>query len=192
LRKGKRKQAEELPHVNINERIKAKELRVIFDAENGDGNFGIISKEEALEKAKELNMDLIEISPNANPPVAKIMDYGKFQYDQKKKIKAQKAKAKNVEVKGIQIRIGTDPGGLALKAKQASGWLEEGHRVKLELFLPGRSKYLDENFLNERLERLRKFITVEHKIAEESKKNPKGLSMIVEKIGSSKKQNENK
>jgi translation initiation factor IF-3 len=192
LRKGKRKQAEELPHVNINERIKAKELRVIFDAENGDGNFGIISKEEALEKAKELNMDLIEISPNAHPPVAKIMDYGKFQYDQKKKIKAQKAKAKNVEVKGIQIRIGTDPGGLALKAKQASGWLEEGHRVKLELFLPGRSKYLDENFLNERLERLRKFITVEHKIAEESKKNPKGLSMIVEKIGSSKKQNENK
>ena len=116
MRKGRRKQAEELPRVNINEQIRAKELRVLTD--DGD-NLGVITTQEAIEKAREMEMDLIEISPKAKPPVAKIMDYGKFQYDQKKKIKAQKAKAKNVEVKNIQIRIGTDQSGLALKAKQA-------------------------------------------------------------------------
>lgn len=183
LKKGKRKQAEVLPQVNINERIRAKELRVLTD----DGeNLGIISKEEAISKAREMEMDLIEISPNANPPVAKIMDYGKFQYDQKKKIKVQKAKAKNVELKNIQIKIGTDQGGLTIKAKQASKWLNEGHRVKLELFLPGRSRYLDNKFLEERLERLQKLVSTDHKVAEEIKKIPKGLSMIIEKSSGSK------
>jgi len=189
LRKGRRKQPESLPHVNINERIRAKELRVLTD--DGD-NFGVLTKDEAIEKAQEMNMDLIEISPNAKPPVAKIMDYGKFQYDQKKKVKAQKAKAKNVEIKGIQIRIGTDPGGLAIKAKQATKWLGEGHRVKLELFLPGRSKYLERSFLVERLERLSNLVVANHKIAEPIKKVPKGLSMIIEKVAGEKKEDEEK
>lgn len=178
LKKGKRKLAETLPRVNINEQIRAKELRVIGN--DGD-NFGVLSLSEALEKAKELNLDLIEISSGTNPPIAKIMDYGRFQYDQKKKIKVQKSKAKKVETKSIQIRIGTDLGGLGIKAKQASKWLEEGHRVKLELFLPGRSKYLDKDFLEERLDRIKKLITVNYKIADETKKSMKGMSMTLEK-----------
>ena len=188
LRKGRRKIAESLPRVNINEKIRAKELRVLTD--DGD-NFGVLSKEDAISKAKEMDMDLIEISPNAKPPVAKIMDYGRFQYDQKKKVKAQKAKAKNVEVKGIQIRIGTDAGGLAIKAKQAAKWLDEGHRVKLELFLPGRAKYLDKDFLRERLVRLQNLIVVDHKVSDSIKKVPKGLSMIIEKSAGSKKEESN-
>lgn len=158
--------------------IRAKELRVISDA--GD-NFGVLSKQEALEKAEEMGLDLIEISPDAKPPVAKIMDYGKFQYDQKKKLKLQKSKARNIEVKSIQIKLATDENDLKIKAKKASGWLKEGHRVKVELFLPGRSKYLDKDFLNGRLERILKVISEDYKVAEEPKKSPKGLSMIIEK-----------
>lgn len=178
MKKGKKKQAEQLPHVNINGQIRAKELRVI--GANGE-NYGVISTKEALEHAKEAEMDLIEISPGAVPPVAKIMDYGKFQYDQKKKIKVQKAKAHNVEVKGIQVKVGTDENDLGIKAKKASEWLEEGHRVKIELFLPGRTRFLDEKFLNERITRILKLITVEYKVTEEIKKVPKGLSTMIEK-----------
>jgi len=178
LKKGKKKQAEQLPHVNINGQIRAKELRVI--GANGE-NYGVISTKEALDHAKEAEMDLIEISPGAVPPVAKIMDYGKFQYDQKKKIKVQKAKAHNVEVKGIQVKVGTDENDLGIKAKKASEWLEEGHRVKIELFLPGRTRFLDEKFLNERIARILKLITVEYKVTEEIKKVPKGLSTMIEK-----------
>lgn len=178
MKKGKRKQAEELPHAYINGQIRAKELRVI--GANGE-NYGVISTKEALEHAKEAEMDLIEISPNAVPPVAKIMDYGKFQYDQKKKIKVQKAKAHNVEVKGIQVKVGTDENDLNIKAKKASDWLNEGHRVKVELFLPGRSRFLDEAFLHERIGRILKLITVEYKVADSIKKAPKGLSLMIEK-----------
>lgn len=157
--------------------IRAKELRVISDT--GD-NFGVLSKREALQKAEEMGMDLIEISPDAKPPVAKIMDYGKFLYDQKKKLKAQKAKAHNVEVKSVQIKLATDENDLKIKAKRASEWLKEGHRVKAELFLPGRSKYLEKDFLRGRLDRILKLISEDYKIAEEAKKSPKGLTMIIE------------
>jgi len=162
----------------INEMIRAKELRVI--GSKGE-NIGVISTSEALKIAKAEELDLIEISPKAVPPVAKIMDYGKFQYDQKKKVKVQKAKAHNVEVKNVQIKIGTDENDLNIKAKRASKWLTEGHRVKIELFLPGRSKYLDKDFLEERFDRILKLITVPHTIADSIKKNPKGLATIIEK-----------
>jgi translation initiation factor IF-3 len=165
-------------YIAINDSIRAKEMRVISDA--GD-NFGVLSKKEALEKAEELGMDLIEISPDAKPPVAKIMDYGKFQYDQKKKLKAQKAKAHNVEVKSVQVKLATNENDLNIKAKRASKWLGEGHRVKVELFLPGRSKYLEKDFLHGRLDRILKLLSVEYKVAEEAKKSPKGLTMIIEK-----------
>lgn len=158
--------------------INAPTLRVIgLDGEN----LGELSKQEALAKAREAQLDLIEISPNAKPPIAKIMDYGKFQYDQNKKQKAQKAKTHHTEVKGIQVKIGTDENDLSIKAKKASKWLEEGHRVKVELFLPGRAKYLDKTFLEERLGRLLKLVTTDFKIAEEIRKSPRGMATIIEK-----------
>lgn len=157
--------------------IKCPTLRVI--GAEGE-NIGEISTRDATKMAKDIGLDLIEISPNAKPPVAKIMDYGKFQYDQKKKKKVQKSKAHNVEVKNVQVKIGTDDNDLMIKAKRSSKWLAEGHRVKVELFLPGRAKYLDRNFLQERLKKILKLITVDYNVAEEAKKNPKGLAMIIE------------
>lgn len=135
----------------------------------------------ALAEAQKRGMDLIEISPSAVPPVAKIMDYGKYVYDEKKKQKEAKSKVQTTEVKTVQVKIGTGEHDLELKAKRVSEWLAEGNRVKIDLFLIGRSKYMDFNFLKERLERILKLITVEYKIAQEAIKGPKGLTIYVEK-----------
>ncbi len=109
------------------------------------------------------------------------MDYGKFQYAENKKLKATKSKAHTVEVKNIQVKVGTGDHDLELKAKKASEWLGEGNRIKIDLFLPGRTKYMDERFLRERMDRVLKLITQEYKIADPAKRSPKGLSVIIEK-----------
>lgn len=162
----------------INNQIRAKELRVIS---NDGENLGVLSLNEALNKAKSLGLDLIEISPNTNPPIAKIADYGKFKYEQNKKQKKAKAGAKTTETKSIQIKIGTGENDLAMKAKKASEWLSEGHRIKVELFVSGRSKFMDEKFLKDRLDRVLHLITENFKIAEDYKKGPKGPTITIEK-----------
>lgn len=144
-------------------------------------NFGVLDSAEALSKAREFELDLIEISPGARPPVAKITDYGKFQYEQKKKKSAHKAKSSTTEVKNIQVKINTGKHDLELKARKADEWLKEGHRIKFDLFLPGRTKYMEEKFLRERLERMLELMSVDYKVAEEAKKSPKGRTMIIEK-----------
>lgn len=163
--------------IRINQQIRASELRVV----GPDGtNLGVIKLEEALQKAKELGTDLIEVSPNAVPPITKIMDYGKFQYEQNKKQKETKSKTHQTETKSIQIKVGTSEHDLELKAKKVSEWLKEKHRVKIDLFLFGRLKYMEKNFLESRMERILKLITGEFKISDGPKKSPKGLSVIVE------------
>lgn len=162
----------------INHQIRARELRVI--GTEGE-NLGILSFSEAMDKATEAGLDLIEISPNAVPPIAKIADYGKFLYEANKKLKVQKQKAHTIEVKNLQVKIGTGDHDLALKAKKASEWLAEGNKIRIDLFLTGRSKYLEVNFLKERLDRILRLITVAYKVAEEAKKSPKGLSIVIEK-----------
>jgi translation initiation factor IF-3 len=164
--------------VRINHQIRVPEVRVITD--DGD-NLGVMSVADALKKAQEMDLDLIEISPNAVPPVAKIMDYGKFQYTEKKKQKDSKSKMQNIEIKSIQVKIGTDEHDLMMKAAKASEWLKEGHRVKFNLFLSGRAKFMDQKFLQERMERILKLVTEEYKVAEAPTKSPKGLTMTIEK-----------
>lgn len=164
--------------VKINHQIKAAELRVI--TAEGE-NLGVISLTTALAEAQKRSLDLIEISPSAVPPVAKIMDYGKYLYDEKKKQKSARQKTVTTELKIIQVKIGTGEHDLELKAKKVSEWIAEGNRVKIDLFLVGRSKYMDLNFLKERLERLLKLVTVEYKIAQDVTKGPKGLTIIIEK-----------
>jgi translation initiation factor IF-3 len=161
-----------------NHQIKSRELRVI--GPNGE-NYGVISLEEALRKAEEAGLDLIEISPNAVPPVCKITDVGKYMYEENKKQKDAKKKAHSVEVKNIQVKLGTGGHDLSLKAKKASEWLSEGNRVKLDLFLPGRAKYLDQNFLKTRMDRLLALLTVPYSIATPPTKSPKGLTLIIER-----------
>jgi translation initiation factor IF-3 len=165
-------------HVRVNHHIRATELRVL--GAEGE-NLGVLSLSDALKAAETAGLDLIEISPTATPPVAKIMDYGKFEYDRNKKLKSAKAKAHVIETKTVQVKIGTGDHDLELKAKKTSEWLKEGNRIKIDLFLVGRSKYMDFNFLKERLERILKLVTVDYKIADTPKKSPKGLTVIIEK-----------
>lgn len=162
----------------INNFIRAESVRLI--GPQGE-NFGVVTTKEAIIKAGEFGLDLVEISPNAVPPIAKIVDYGKFLYSENKKQKIIKTKTKTVEVKSLQIKVGTGDHDLNLKAKKASEWLSEGHRVKIDLFLPGRAKYMNESFLKERMDRVFKLIPENFKIAEEPKKSPKGMTAIIER-----------
>jgi len=134
-----------------------------------------------MNKAQEHGLDLIEISPNAVPPIAKIMDFGKYQYEEAKKVKAAKSKSSAIELKSLQVKIGTGEHDLELKAKRASEWIKEGHRIKVDLFLSGRAKYMDFNFLKERMNRILALITEEYRIADGPSKGPKGVSIIIEK-----------
>lgn len=173
----------EQERVRMNEGIRAKELRVL--GPEGQ-NFGIISFADALAKARELGLDLIEVTANANPPVAKIMDYGKYKYETKKKDKEVKSRAKVTETKVTQVKIGTSERDMQIKAAKAASWLREGHRVKVDLFLWGRYKYMEFEFLKERLERFLAIISEPFKIAEPIEKSMKGLSVTVERDGSKK------
>lgn len=162
----------------MNEGIRAPEVRVI--GPEGE-NFGVLPIREALAKAQELGIDLIEISPNAQPPVCKITDYGKFKYEQKKKDKEIKSKAHVTETKVTQVKIGTSERDMQIKASKAAAWLKEGHRVRVDLFLWGRYKYMEFEFLKERLERFLAVIPEGFKIAEAIQKGPKGLSVSIER-----------
>ncbi|MDR3571957.1 MAG: translation initiation factor IF-3 [Candidatus Pacebacteria bacterium] len=171
-------------NVRMNESIRAKEVRVL--GPEGE-NFGVLTIAEAIAKARELSLDLIEISPNANPPVCKITDYGRFKYEQKKKDKEVKQRAKVTETKEAQVKIGTSQNDMNIKASKIGSWLREGHRVKIDLFLWGRYKYMEFNFLKERLERFLAIIPESYKIADEIKKSPKGLSVVIERDPASQK-----
>lgn len=164
----------------INNAIRARELRVI--GPKGE-NLGVITTQEALRAAEEANLDLIEISPTAVPPVAKIMDFGQYQYEKKRKASATKAKAHVTETKSVQVKIGTGTHDQQLKAKRAAEWLMEGHRVKVDLFLWGRYKYMEEAFLKERLDRFLKIIPTDYKLADPMKKSPKGYTTTIERVG---------
>jgi translation initiation factor IF-3 len=164
--------------LRLNNEISARELRVI--GRDGE-NLGIISLKEALAAARDASLDLIEISPSAKPPVAKIADYGKFEYERRKKEKAVKAKAKVSETKEVQIKVGTGEHDMALKAKKAAEWLSEGHRVRAELFLKGRYKGMDEEFLKDRLVKFIERIAYAHRIAEPIERSPKGFAGVIER-----------
>ncbi|MCM1093859.1 MAG: translation initiation factor IF-3 [Bacteroides sp.] len=119
----------------INERIRAREVRLVGD----NVEAGIYSIHEALKLAEEQELDLIEISPNAEPPVCKILDYQKYLYQQKKRLKEQKAKSTKVVVKEIRFGPQTDDHDYNFKLKHAQGFLKEGAKVKAYVFFRGRS-----------------------------------------------------
>ncbi|MDE6496148.1 MAG: translation initiation factor IF-3 [Duncaniella sp.] len=119
----------------INERIRAREVRLVGD----NVETGVYPIQEALRIADSLGLDLIEISPNAAPPVCKILDYQKFLYQQKKRQKEQKAKSTKVVVKEIRFGPQTDDHDYNFKLKHAVGFLQEGAKVKAYVFFKGRS-----------------------------------------------------
>lgn len=144
-------------------------------------NLGVLDTAKALDIAKEKGLDLIEIAPTAKPPVAKIMDYGKFQYQQQKKEKESKKTHTSI-LRSVRLNIGTSEHDLELKAKQASKFLSKGDRVRIELLLKGRAKYLNRKFIEERLKRILNFLTEDYKLIDEPKKGPRGIAITIEKV----------
>ncbi len=175
--------------IRINNEIRVPEVRVV--GSEGE-NLDVMKIGDAIAKAEEQGLDLIEISPKAKPPVVKITDYGKYKYEHKKKEKEAKAKAHVTETKITQVKIGTGDGDLARKAKKVAEWLTEGHRVKVDLFLWGRYKYMEFKFLKERLEKFLAIIPESYKIADEVKKSPKGLTVVLERDPASRKATQSK
>ncbi len=118
-----------------NNRITSPEVQVI----NTDGeNLGVLNLQEAISKAKNENLDLIEIAPNARPPVCKIMDMGKYKYDQQKKLNKAKKKQKKIELKEIKLRPVTEVHDYTFKIKNAQKFLSKGDKVKFTIRFKGR------------------------------------------------------
>ena len=120
---------------NINENIRAKQVRLI-DANNE--NRGIVSIREALALAEEEGLDLIEISPQATPPVCKILDFGKYRYEQQKRKNEAKKNQKIVEIKELKLRPMIETHDYEVKVKQAKKFLEQGNKVKFTMRFKGR------------------------------------------------------
>ena len=119
----------------MNDDIRVDELRCNID---GGESLGIISTDEAMNKANELNLDLVLIAPDAKPPVAKIMDYGKYKYQKEKQVKEQKKKQVKIVVKEIKLSVKIAENDVAYKVKHAREFLEKGFHVKFRVFLRGR------------------------------------------------------
>ena len=119
----------------INEQIRDKEIRLI--GENGE-QLGIMSARDSMKMAKEAELDLVKIAPAAKPPVCKIIDYGKYRYEQARKEKEAKKKQKTIAVKEIRLRPGIESNDLNTKANNAIKFLKKGDKVKVELRFRGR------------------------------------------------------
>ncbi|PAP78652.1 translation initiation factor IF-3 [Rubrivirga marina] len=124
------------PDVNINENIRSNKVRVVID---GEGQKGVMATDEAIDMARSMGLDLVEISPNSDPPVTKIMDYGKYRYEQQKKAKEQRKKqAGQGELKEVRFRPRTDDHDYEFKLKHAREFLEKGNKVKAWVQFRGR------------------------------------------------------
>ena len=121
--------------VIMNDDIRVPEVRCNVD---GGESLGIVSTDEAMTKANELGLDLVLIAPNAKPPVAKIMDYGKFKYQEEKKLKEQRKNQVKIDVKEIKLSVKIAENDIAYKVKHAREFLEKGKHVKFRVFLRGR------------------------------------------------------
>jgi len=122
-------------NLRINKNIRVREVRLIDDE---GGQKGIVPTEEALKIAGEAGLDLVEVSPNANPPVCKLLDYGKFKFEQEKKSKESKKKQKAVRLKEIRMQPKIDKHDLQFKTKHIDEFLKEGNKVKVTVRFRGR------------------------------------------------------
>jgi len=123
------------PQIRINHRIRVPEVRVV--AEDGS-NLGVLSTEQALRRAQEVGLDLVEVNPKATPPVCKILDFGKYKYEEKKRQRDAKRKQTVVEVKEIKIRPKTDDHDIEVKLRAARKFVEAGNKVKVVCRFRGR------------------------------------------------------
>lgn len=155
--------------------IRVHEVRLIDD---GGNQMGIVSTLEALRMAKDKGLDLVEVSPNANPPVCKILDFGRYRFEQEKKLRDSKKNQKILKLKEIRMQPKIGPGDLDTKAKHVQEFLDEGAKVKVTIRFRGRElahTELGVGVLQEVLKRL----TSEYVVEKEPAMDGKTMSMII-------------
>ena len=159
----------------INERIRVREVRLV----DPDGQqLGIKPVPEALAIARNLDLDLVEVAPTANPPVCRIMDYGKFKFDEAQKAKESRRKTVNVGVKEMKYRPKIGPGDFDTKTRQVAKFLNEGHKVKLTIMFRGREVFHPE--LGKKiLDRVAETIGEEGKIEFEPRLDGRNMTMVL-------------
>lgn len=157
----------------INEEVRENELRVIDETGT---MVGVISRSEALSLADERGLDLVNVSPNANPPVCKLLDYGKYRYEQQKREKEAKKKQVSIQVKEIRLSVSIEEHDLNVKAKTATKFLKGGNKVKVSLRFRGRER----NHVPQAQEVMKNFAEIISEYGE-IEKNPKmeGRSLIM-------------
>lgn len=127
----------DVPRYRINHFIRIPEVQLIDDMGKPQG---VVPTWQALKMAQETGLDLVEVNPAARPPIAKIMDFGQFQYKQQKLLRAQKNKVKRIEIKGVRISFKIGQHDKDVRIKQADRFLNEGHKVRVEMVLRGRER----------------------------------------------------
>ena len=163
------------PSARVNQEIRAKEVRVI----SPEGKqLGIMPVAQALAKAQEMDLDLVEVAPTAVPPVCRIMDYGRYKYEQSKKQHASRQHQRTTQVKEVKFRINTDRHDIAFKLKHARRFLEDGNKAKLTVVFRGREMTHTELGL-QLLERLTQELTDAGHVERPPKQEGNTLSVLM-------------
>ncbi|OGD31463.1 translation initiation factor IF-3 [Candidatus Azambacteria bacterium RIFCSPHIGHO2_02_FULL_52_12] len=164
-----------LPRPRLNNQIRVPQVRLIDETGT---SVGIVDIKTALEMAYEKKLDLVEISPKAVPPVARIIDFGKFQYQQEKQLRKQKTKHKAAGLKLIKISLGIAENDAMIKIKKLVEFLESGHKVKVDMFLRGRER-ANKDFAEEKFKKFLLMIAVPYKTEQSLKKLPTGFNVVL-------------
>ena len=159
----------------VNDRIDAREVRLVD--EQGE-MVGVVGIEEALARADEAGMDLVEIAANATPPVCKILDYGKFKYESQKRANAARKKQRTIDVKEIKMRPGIDPNDYNIKMRKVQSFLDEGDKVKLTMRFRGR-ELAHQDIALRILERVRDEVGQKAKVEQMPKMEGRQMVMVM-------------
>ena len=158
-----------------NEEIEAYELRVIGDDSK---QIGVMNREDALRAAQERGLDLVEVDPNATPPVCKILDYGRYVFEQNKRTHAARKRQKQIQVKEIKLRPGTDKGDYDVKLRNVLRFLEQGDKTKITLRFRGR-EMVHQDLGVKLLERVREDLNEVALVEQEPKLEGRQLTMVM-------------
>lgn len=161
--------------MRVNNQIKSEKLVVIDETGK---NLGVLSRDEAFRITQEKGLDIVEVNPVANPPVAKIVDYGKLEYRQRKAEQKIKSAHKKQELKNIKIGLKTSAHDLEVKAGQADKFLKKGHKVRLEIFLRGREK-AHRDLAKTKLREFEQLVTEAHKLEGGVVSLPSGWAVLI-------------
>ena len=159
----------------INNQIRALEVNVI---DNEGGQLGVMKIYDALSLARGKDLDLVEVGPNVQPPIAKIMDYGKYMYQKERQEKKARVKQKDQETKTVRVGFKTGEHDMQVRSRQIDEFLQEGHVVRIELTLRGREKALSD-VGKERFDKFLKMITGTYVINEPVRRSPFGWLTVI-------------